>query len=93
MLSSCHMTRMLTGCFTTWFWHALHMLSGCSIPRACRRAVLEWIEKQSVKQAVIVGGGFIGLEMAENLVRRLRWLGWLLLVVGWLSVRVVGGVS
>jgi len=30
----------------------------------------EWIEKAQAKRAVIVGAGFIGLEMAENLVRR-----------------------
>ena len=30
----------------------------------------EWIQTQNAKSAVIVGGGFIGLEMAENLVKR-----------------------
>ncbi|KAG1659070.1 hypothetical protein FOA52_012071 [Chlamydomonas sp. UWO 241] len=31
------------------------------------RLVKEWIKAKGVKSAVIVGGGFIGLEMAENL--------------------------
>lgn len=31
------------------------------------RAIKEWIAGHSAKTAVIVGGGFIGLEMAENL--------------------------
>jgi NADPH-dependent 2,4-dienoyl-CoA reductase/sulfur reductase-like enzyme/rhodanese-related sulfurtransferase len=34
------------------------------------RQIREWITGHDVKQAVIVGGGFIGLEMAENLARR-----------------------
>lgn len=34
------------------------------------RRIREWIVKQNVKNAVIVGGGFIGLEMTENLVHR-----------------------
>lgn len=34
------------------------------------RAVKEWIEARGVKRAVVIGGGFIGLEMTENLVRR-----------------------
>ena len=29
-----------------------------------------WINEKGAKSAVVVGGGFIGLEMAENLVRR-----------------------
>lgn len=29
-----------------------------------------WIDEHRAKRAVVVGGGFIGLEMAENLVRR-----------------------
>ncbi len=32
------------------------------------RAIRDWIERKHAKRAVIVGGGFIGLEMAENLV-------------------------
>jgi len=32
--------------------------------------IREWIESARPRQAVVVGGGFIGLEMAENLVRR-----------------------
>lgn len=32
--------------------------------------IIEFIDKNSPKNAVIVGGGFIGLEMAENLVER-----------------------
>lgn len=34
------------------------------------RRIREWIATHQVKQAVVVGGGFIGLEMAENLVHR-----------------------
>lgn len=32
--------------------------------------VKEWIVKKGVKDAIIVGGGFIGLEMAENLLTK-----------------------
>jgi len=31
------------------------------------RHIIDWIAQRSAKSAVIVGGGFIGLEMAENL--------------------------
>jgi NADPH-dependent 2,4-dienoyl-CoA reductase/sulfur reductase-like enzyme/rhodanese-related sulfurtransferase len=31
------------------------------------RAIKQWIAQHSAKKAVVVGGGFIGLEMAENL--------------------------
>jgi NADPH-dependent 2,4-dienoyl-CoA reductase/sulfur reductase-like enzyme/rhodanese-related sulfurtransferase len=34
------------------------------------RCIREWISEHQVKQAVVVGGGFIGLEMVENLVQR-----------------------
>lgn len=34
------------------------------------RAIRTWIQRTNAKKAVIVGGGFIGLEMAENLARR-----------------------
>jgi NADPH-dependent 2,4-dienoyl-CoA reductase/sulfur reductase-like enzyme/rhodanese-related sulfurtransferase len=34
------------------------------------RRIKEWITEYEVKRAVIVGGGFIGLEMAENLAGR-----------------------
>ena len=34
------------------------------------RRIRTWIEERRVRRAVVVGGGFIGLEMAENLVRR-----------------------
>ncbi|MGA1408899.1 MAG: FAD-dependent oxidoreductase [Prochlorotrichaceae cyanobacterium] len=34
------------------------------------RRIRGWIEDHQVNQAVIVGGGFIGLEMAENLIHR-----------------------
>lgn len=34
------------------------------------RAIRAWISEKSAKRAVVVGGGFIGLEMAENLVHR-----------------------
>ncbi|PIR00204.1 MAG: CoA-disulfide reductase [Nitrospinae bacterium CG11_big_fil_rev_8_21_14_0_20_45_15] len=39
-----------------------------SIPDA--EAILDWIETNKARRAVIVGGGFIGLEMAEQLQRR-----------------------
>jgi NADPH-dependent 2,4-dienoyl-CoA reductase/sulfur reductase-like enzyme/rhodanese-related sulfurtransferase len=32
--------------------------------------IREWIERKRARRAVIVGAGFIGLEMAENLVKR-----------------------
>jgi pyruvate/2-oxoglutarate dehydrogenase complex dihydrolipoamide dehydrogenase (E3) component len=31
------------------------------------RAIIDWIETKNVKKAAVVGGKFIGLEMAENL--------------------------
>lgn len=34
------------------------------------RTIRQWIVDQQVKSAVVIGGGFIGLEMTENLVRR-----------------------
>ncbi len=34
------------------------------------RRIREWIESRRARRAVVVGGGFIGLEMAENLVHR-----------------------
>jgi NADPH-dependent 2,4-dienoyl-CoA reductase/sulfur reductase-like enzyme/rhodanese-related sulfurtransferase len=34
------------------------------------RLIKRWIVKHGAKKAVVVGGGFIGLEMTENLVRR-----------------------
>lgn len=34
------------------------------------RQMREWLENQEAKSAVVVGGGFIGLEMTENLVNR-----------------------
>jgi len=34
------------------------------------RQIRAWIDKHAAKRAVIVGGGFIGLEMAENLRHR-----------------------
>lgn len=34
------------------------------------RQIREWIVENNVKGAVVVGGGFIGLEMTENLVKR-----------------------
>lgn len=39
-----------------------------NIPDA--RRILDWIGQRDAKSAVIVGGGFIGLEMAENLRHR-----------------------
>jgi len=32
------------------------------------RSIREWIETRTARRAVVIGGGFIGLEMAENLV-------------------------
>lgn len=32
--------------------------------------IREWIERHNAKRAVVIGGGFIGLEMAENLAHR-----------------------
>ncbi|MDD4984833.1 MAG: FAD-dependent oxidoreductase [Dehalococcoidales bacterium] len=34
------------------------------------RNIRDWITRNNAKRAVIVGGGFVGLEMAENLLRR-----------------------
>lgn len=34
------------------------------------RKIRDWIEQKKVRRAIIVGAGFIGLEMAENLVGR-----------------------
>jgi len=34
------------------------------------QAIMAWIEKTATRRAVVVGGGYIGLEMAEQLVRR-----------------------
>ncbi len=34
------------------------------------RQIRSWIAERGATQAVVVGGGFIGLEMADNLVRR-----------------------
>ena len=34
------------------------------------RQIRQWIDANSAKSAVVVGGGFIGLEMAENLTER-----------------------
>ncbi|MGC9503604.1 FAD-dependent oxidoreductase [Baaleninema sp.] len=34
------------------------------------RQIRDWISQHQVQRAVVVGGGFIGLEMAENLVHR-----------------------
>lgn len=33
------------------------------------REIVDWIQHNSVSHATVVGGGFIGLEMAENLMR------------------------
>jgi NADPH-dependent 2,4-dienoyl-CoA reductase/sulfur reductase-like enzyme len=32
--------------------------------------VKAWIDQHKAKRAVVVGGGFIGIEMVENLVHR-----------------------
>ena len=34
------------------------------------RRIRAWIAERHAKRAVVVGGGFIGLEMVENLVHR-----------------------
>jgi NADPH-dependent 2,4-dienoyl-CoA reductase/sulfur reductase-like enzyme len=34
------------------------------------REIMDWIERQNAKKAAVIGGGFIGLEMAENLIKR-----------------------
>jgi len=34
------------------------------------REIREWIDRYQARRAVVVGGGFIGLEMTENLVNR-----------------------
>jgi len=34
------------------------------------RQIREWISQRNVKRAIVVGGGFIGLEMTENLAKR-----------------------
>jgi NADPH-dependent 2,4-dienoyl-CoA reductase/sulfur reductase-like enzyme/rhodanese-related sulfurtransferase len=34
------------------------------------RSIRSWIAERNAKRAVVVGGGLVGLEMAENLVRR-----------------------
>ena len=34
------------------------------------RRIRDWIDTRSARRAVVVGGGFIGLEMAENLAHR-----------------------
>ncbi|HWL53270.1 MAG TPA: FAD-dependent oxidoreductase [Chthoniobacteraceae bacterium] len=34
------------------------------------RAIRQWITERRVRRAIVVGGGFIGLEMAENLTHR-----------------------
>nr|MBC8392880.1 FAD-dependent oxidoreductase [Deltaproteobacteria bacterium] len=47
----------LPGIFTLW-----------TIPDT--RLIIEWIQKRNVRHAIVVGGGFIGLEMTENLKRR-----------------------
>lgn len=35
---------------------------------SCSKAVKTWIAEHNAQEAVIVGGGFIGIEMVENLV-------------------------
>lgn len=34
------------------------------------RKIMDWIERRNAKKAAVIGGGFIGLEMAENLKKR-----------------------
>jgi NADPH-dependent 2,4-dienoyl-CoA reductase/sulfur reductase-like enzyme len=59
-----HKTRLLT-------WTALPVASSprdLHWPALCSKAVKAWIRERAAKRAVVVGGGFIGLEMVENLV-------------------------
>ena len=34
------------------------------------REIMDWIEQHNAKKATVIGGGFIGLEMAENIKKR-----------------------
>lgn len=52
-------------------------LPGCDLPGVFQlrdipdsNQIKSWIEQHHATRAVVVGGGFIGLEMAENLVHR-----------------------
>ncbi|HWX22115.1 MAG TPA: FAD-dependent oxidoreductase [Candidatus Binatia bacterium] len=38
------------------------------------RKIRDWLERKQARTAVVVGGGFIGLEMAENLAKRGLWV-------------------
>ena len=52
-------------------WPGIHLpgiFTLRSIPDS--REIREWVDARSPRQAVVVGGGFIGLEMAENLAHR-----------------------
>lgn len=53
--------------------HAIVLLvASCALVVSCTysKAVKSWIEERNAKSAVVVGGGFIGIEMVENLVAR-----------------------
>ena len=52
-----YVDRNLAGVFTL---RRLHDADG----------IIEWVEKQTPRHATVIGGGFIGIEMAENLKRR-----------------------
>ena len=50
-------------------------MPGCSLPGVFQlrdipdsNQIKSWIETRNAKKAAIIGGGFIGLEVAENLV-------------------------
>lgn len=47
-----------------------HLLRFGPVIPVCSKAVKAWIEQHKAKRAVVVGGGFIGIEMVENLVHR-----------------------
>jgi hypothetical protein len=47
-----------------------HLLRFDPVIPVCSKAVKAWIEQHKAKRAVVVGGGFIGIEMVENLVHR-----------------------
>ncbi len=44
------------------------MLTSACVRPPASKAVKSWIAERNVKRAVVVGAGFIGLEMAENFV-------------------------
>lgn len=49
-------------------WHSFILPHAAPGRLVCRRNVKQWIASMGARRAVVVGGGFIGLELAENLV-------------------------